>query len=185
MLRLRTAAEAFAAERFVAELNAEHADELRRLVRQKNDADGVDWSVERMESVRLLEVDDGGLHLEEILCSAQDQRCMAVEIPIPWSASPNPALPRSGDVSGWRKAFTEVSRKAYAAIYDEAIPPEYTAQQAALNGMMRYLNGEQGHLLKYYALRHGRSAFSPTEQLERARLTQLTYEGLSLEVRRG
>ena len=182
VLRLRTAAGAFAAKQFVAELNAEHADELRRLVRQKNDADGVDWSVERMESVRLLEVDDDGLHLEEILCSAQDQRCMAVEIPIPWSM-PNSALPSSGDdVSGWRKAFTEVSRKAYAAIYDDAIPPEYEAQQAALNGMMRYLNGEQGGLLKYYALRHGRAAFSPTEQLERARLTQLTYEGLSLEV---
>ena len=70
VLRLRTAAEAFAAEQFVAELNAEHADELRRLVRQKNDADGVDWSVERMESVRLLEVDDDGLRLEEVLCSA-------------------------------------------------------------------------------------------------------------------
>ena len=183
VLRLRTAAEAFAAEQFVAELNAEHADELRRLARQKNDADGVDWSVERMESVRLLEVDDDGLHLEEILCSAQDQRCMAVEIPIPWSASPSSALPSSGDdVSGWRKAFTEVSRKAYAAIYDDAIPPEYEAQQAELNGMMRYLNGEQGELLKYYALRHGRSAFSPTEQLEKARLTQLNYEGLSLEV---
>ena len=181
VLRLRTAAGAFAAKQFVAELNAEHADELRRLVRQKNDADGVDWSVERMESVRLLEVDDDGLHLEEILCSAQDQRCMAVEIPIPWSASS--ALPSSGDdVSGWRKAFTEVSRKAYAAIYDDAIPPEYEAQQAELNGMMRYLNGEQGELLKYYALRHGRAAFSPTEQLKRARLTQLTYEGLSLEV---
>ena len=66
MLRLRTAAEAFAAEEFIAELNAEHADELRRLVRQQNDADGVDWSVEKMESVRLLEVDDDGLHLEEV-----------------------------------------------------------------------------------------------------------------------
>jgi len=183
VLRLRTAAESFAAEEFIAEMNADHADELRRLVRQQNDADGVDWSVEKMESVRLLEVDDDGLHLEEVLCSAQDQRCMALEIPIPWPASlPISALPRSGDVSGWRKAFTEVSRKAYAAIYDDAIPPEYEAQQQELNGMMRYLNGELSHLLKYYALRHGREAFSPTEQLEKAKLTQLTFEGLSLEV---
>ena len=67
VLRLRTAAEAFAAEEFIAEMNADHADELRRLVRQQNDADGVDWSVEKMESVRLLEVDDDGLHLEEVL----------------------------------------------------------------------------------------------------------------------
>ena len=57
---------------------------------------------------------------------------MAVEIPIPWPASMSiSALPRSGDVSGWRKAFTEVSRKAYAAVYDDAIPPEYEAQQQA------------------------------------------------------
>ena len=67
VLRLRTAAESFAAEEFIAEMNADHADELRRLVRQQNDADGVDWSVEKMESVRLLEVDDDGLHLEEVL----------------------------------------------------------------------------------------------------------------------
>ena len=66
-LRLRTAAENFAAEEFIAEMNADHTDELRRLVRQQNDADGVDWSVEKMESVRLLEVDDDGLHLEEVL----------------------------------------------------------------------------------------------------------------------
>ena len=69
VLRLRTAAEAFAAEEFIAEMNADHADELRRLVRQQNDADGVDWSVEKMESVRLLEVDDDGLHLEEVLAA--------------------------------------------------------------------------------------------------------------------
>ena len=30
---------------------------------------------------------------------------------------------------------------------------------------MRYLNGELSHLLKYYALRHGREAFAPTEQV--------------------
>ena len=69
VLRLRTAAEAFAAEEFIAEMNADHADELRRLVRQQNDVDGVDWSVEKMESVRLLEVDDDGLHLEEVLAA--------------------------------------------------------------------------------------------------------------------
>ena len=57
---------------------------------------------------------------------------MALEIPIPWPASMSiSALPTSGDVSGWRQAFTEVNRKAYAAIYDEAIPPEYEAQQQA------------------------------------------------------
>ena len=70
VLRLRTAAEAFAAEEFIAEMNAEHADELRRLVRQQNDADGVDWSVEKMESVRLLAVDDDAMHLEEVCTSS-------------------------------------------------------------------------------------------------------------------
>ena len=68
-LRLRTAAEAFAAEEFIAEMNAEHADELRRLVQQQNDADGVDWSVEKMESVRLLAVDDDAMHFEEVHCT--------------------------------------------------------------------------------------------------------------------
>ena len=57
-----------AAEEFIAEMNMEHAEELRRLVQQKNDADGVDWSVEKMESVRLMAVDDEAMHLEEVRC---------------------------------------------------------------------------------------------------------------------
>jgi hypothetical protein len=37
-------------------------------------------------------------------------------------------------------------------------------------------------LLKYYALRHAREALSPTEEVDKARLTQLTFEGLTLEL---
>ena len=165
-------------EEFVAEMNAGHAEELRRLAFNENEKDGVDWSVERMESVRLLTVDERALLLEEVLCSSRDQRCIAVEIPIPWPAKVSlSALP------DMRQAFTEISRKAYAFIHDEAIPPEYEAQQDALNGLMRLMNSEFSYALKYYALRSElREAFSPTEQLQTARMTQLTYEGLSIEV---
>uniref|UniRef100_A0A7S0P4H7 Uncharacterized protein n=1 Tax=Calcidiscus leptoporus TaxID=127549 RepID=A0A7S0P4H7_9EUKA len=43
------------------------------------------------------------------------------------------------------------------------------------------MNAQFGTLLKFYALRHARDAFAPTEELERATLTQLNFEGLSLE----
>jgi hypothetical protein len=82
-----------------------------------------------------------------------------------------------------RKAFTEISRRAYSAVTgSDAIPPEYAAQQQELNAMMSLMNTEFGRLLKFYALRHAHDALSDTEELERARLTQLTFNGLTLEL---
>ena len=37
-------------------------------------------------------------------------------------------------------------------------------------------------LLKFYALSQASEALSPTEEVEKARLTQLTFEGLTLEL---
>ena len=39
-----------------------------------------------------------------------------------------------------------------------------------------------GRLLKFYALRQASEALAPTEEVEKARLTQLTFEGLTLEL---
>ena len=37
-------------------------------------------------------------------------------------------------------------------------------------------------LLKFYALRHLREELSPTEEVDKARMTQVTFEGITLEL---
>ena len=44
---------------------------------------------------------------------------------------------------------------------------------------MRYMNSDFSSLIKYYALRHARDSFSPTEQLEKVRQTQPTLQPCS------
>ena len=166
-------------EQFLYECNAEHMAELYQVARVKATEDGVDWRLETLQTVEAKAVSDMGMLLQMMLCSAKDQRCIAVDIDIPWPMSmPTRRLPEM------RGAFTELSRRAYAATLDDAdaLPPEYQVQQEACNGLMSLMNGKFGKLLRFYALKHAREALSPTEQVEKAKLTQLTFEGLSLEL---
>ncbi|KAL3909452.1 MAG: hypothetical protein SGPRY_009422 [Prymnesium sp.] len=77
-------------------------------------------------------------------------------------------------------AFKLMSTRLYGGSGDEVLLPRYEAQQEQLNGAMGLMNTNFHKLLKYYALRHAKDAFSPTEEVEAARLTQLTFEGLTL-----
>ena len=79
-----------------------------------------------------------------------------------------------------RTAFTEISRRAYAAALADELPSEYQQQQTELNGLMSLMNAQFGKLLRFYALKH--ACLSQTEQVEQATLTQLTFEGISLDL---
>ena len=169
------------AEQFIHLVNNEHMEELRQVARMQGTLDGVDWSVEELTSVEVTTVDDRGMLLREVLCSANDQRCIGVDVHIPWP----PNMPMHGrQLPAMRTAFTEISRRAYAATFDNdgALPPEYQMQQMACNPLMSLMNAEFGKLLRFYALKHAREALSQTEQVEQAKLMQLTFEGLSLEL---
>ena len=161
---------------FIGEVNSHHMEELRMVAHVRGTDDGVDWTNEELVSVSITAVDDRGMLLQEMLCSAIDQRCIAVDVPIPWP----PNMP-VGQLPDMRKAFAEISRHAYAAALDE-LPPEYQQQQSELNPLMSFMNGEFQKLLRFYALKHAREALSPTEQVDAAKMTQLTFEGLSLEL---
>lgn len=168
------------AKQFIGEVNFEHMEELRQVAFVKGSEDGVDWAIEELASVEVTAVDDRGMLLQEVLCSATDQRCIAVDVPIPWP--PNMLIRRLQEM---RVAFTEISRRAYAAALNlngGMLSPEYQMQQNELNELMSLMNSEFGKLLRFYALKHAREALSPTEQVEQAKMTQLTYEGLSLEL---
>ena len=41
---------------------------------------------------------------------------------------------------------------------------------------MSLMNAQFGKLLRFYALKHAREALAPTEQVEQAKLTQLTFD---------
>ena len=172
------------AEQFIGEINYAHMEELRQIARVKGTEDGVDWSTEYLASVQVTSVDESVILLQEVICSASDQRCIAVDVPIPWP--PNVAVQRLPEMLS---AFTGISRRAYAhATLGEEYPllPEYQRQQNELNGLMSLMNAQFGKLLRFYALKHSRlerSRFlSPTETVEQSKITQLTFEGLSLEL---
>ena len=79
----------------------------------------------------------------------------------PWRACEYADPASAGDAP----AFTEISRRAYAALADE-LPSEYQQQQTELNGLMSLMSGS-GKLLRFYALKH--ACLSQTEQVEQAR----------------
>ena len=161
---------------FMREVNEAHSEELRHVAHVKGTEDGVDWATEQLESVALIAVDDRGLLLQEMLCSAVDQRCISLDVPVAWP----PDMP-VGTLDEMRWAFAEISRRAYAATVD-TLSPEYQKQQAECAPLMGLMNQNFGKLLRFYALKHAREALSPTEQVEHAKMSQLTFEGLSLEL---
>ena len=163
---------------FMSEINDGHMEELRQVAHVRGTEDGVDWTSEELVSVQVIAVDDRGMLLQEMLCSAADQRCISVDVPIAW---PVPMAVGPPQLPEMRQAFAEISRRAYAASVD-AMPPEYQRQAAACAPLMGLMNEKFGKLLRFYALKHARSALSPTEQVERATMSQLTFEGLSLEL---
>ena len=162
---------------FIGEINHERVKELWQVARFKGTADGVDWGVEELASVTATAVDDTGILLQEVLCSSADQRCIAVDVSIPWPSMPNMPIRRLPEM---RTAFTEISRRAYAAALADELPSEYQQQQTELNGLMSLMNAQFGKLLRFYALKH--ACLSQTEQVEQATLTQLTFEGISLDL---
>mmetsp|Transcript_31206 Transcript_31206/g.104248 ORF Transcript_31206/g.104248 Transcript_31206/m.104248 type:complete len:359 (+) Transcript_31206:509-1585(+) len=115
----------------------------------------------------------------QVLCSSSDQRCIAVDVRVPWYSR----LPSPSSLQEMQSAFAAVARRAYAGGgRDNALPPEYEAQQAELQGLMALMNADFGKLLRFYALKYATDALAPTEQVEQATMTQLNFEGLSLEV---
>ena len=173
-----SAADIAAAQQWVNEINTEHHDELELIARIKGTEDGVDWRTEELDDVHLAYVDEDGLHLEEVLCSSLDDRCVAIDLPVPWpSGMPLSRLPEM------RQAYNDIVQKAYASLGStDVMPPEYERQQQELMSLMKLMNSEYQRLLKFYTLYHARDALSPTEEVESATMVQLTYQGLSLEI---
>ena len=107
---------------------------------------------------------------------ARTRRCIAVHVDVSWTHH----CTTGQEV---RAAFAELSAKAFAgAGAEDELPERYVMQQALLDGMMAMVNAEYGSLLKYYTLRLAREALSPTAELDGVVLTQLTFEGLTLQL---
>ena len=164
------------ASAWIADMNEHHIEELAQVARLCPEGRLVDWSVEELHRVEIVGANEDGVVLQEVLCSAADQRCIAVDVPVQW---PEGVCPRKADEL--QRAFETLAMRLYSS-EDDSMPFIYESQQRQLNGVMALLNAQHGSLLKYYAVRHAREAFAPTEEVLSARMTQLTFEGLSLEV---
>ena len=131
------------ADALIDEINHEHQEELRAVAWKKGTEDGVDWTTEELSAVELVAVDEEGIHIEEVLCSSTDQRCIAVDLPIPW-----PQGMQLSQLAEMRAAFNDLVRKAYSSVGIEDIPPEYQMQQQELDSLMSLMNAEFGRCVR-------------------------------------
>ena len=72
--------EANAVATFMSEVNSGRMEELRQVAHVRGTEDGVDWRSEELAEVHVTAVDDRGMLLNELICSAVDQRCIAVTV---------------------------------------------------------------------------------------------------------
>lgn len=152
-----------------------HKHELETVARAFSPA--LEDDFEHIEHVEIISVDEDGMELHEVLCSVHDDRCIAIKVPVSWG---DKCELTAGKL---RDAFDRVRSRALASRGDDdAIPAKYEQQQEQLLGLMRLLNRDFDSSLRYFALRHAKSAFMPTEELEGALMTHLNLEGFTLEL---
>jgi len=165
-----------AAQYWMDEMNSDHVDELQQVARLCPAGREVDWSLEELHRVEIVSVSDEYIVLQEVLCSASDQRCVALDVAVEWPSGMCPVT-----VEQLRAAFSALAA-SLSSVDEGMMPVVYERQQQLLDGAMAYMNSQHTKLLKYYAYRHARDAFSASEELLSAKMIQLTFEGLSLEV---
>jgi len=165
-------------ERFVKEIQTKRKPDLMTIARQEGTEAGVNWEVEELNDVIVTTVNSSGLYLDEIICNYEDARCISINVPIPWpKGMPISKLPEM------RKAFTALSRKANFAVGGkDEFSSEYEEQQSKVDHIMTLVNEEFSPELKWYAFTSLEDAMDSVIQVDAARLTQLNYEGFTIEL---
>lgn len=138
---------------------------------------------ERIERVSIVSVGDEGFEIEEVLCSVVDNNCIALKVPVAW-----PAERAHATASEMAEAFAALAnaarpRSAVLDDYDNAPKRElFAAQGERLRGLRDMLNSRFEPHLRLLALTHARDALAPTEELEKAQMSQVCFEGFTLQL---
>ena len=113
----------------------------------------------------------------EVLCSSQDDRCIAISVPIQFEHP----ISTPDELEAAFRALADKADDARREADPDALPRKAEEQCVQLQGLLALLNRDFESHLRYFALVYAKECIAE-EELERANLVVLTYEGLTLEL---
>ena len=162
---------------WAAEVNEKCASELAAVARAWSPAIEGEW--ERLAHVEIVDVNEEGFEIDEVLCSSMDDRCIALKVPVDWPR-------RVTSPSDMSEAFAELARKCTSSSRRDALietAERFRVQDDELSEMRNLLNRNFEANLRGLVIAFAREAFRPTECLERAQMTQLCYDGFTVQMK--
>ena len=155
--------------------NAEREDVIAAVARAWSPAREDD--TEYIQHAEIVEVDAEHIELMEVLCSSQDDRCIAISVPIQFETP----IQTPDELEAAFRALADKADDARREADPDALPRKAEEQCAQLQGLLALLNRDFESHLRYFALVYAKECLRE-EELERANLVVLTYEGLTLEL---
>mmetsp|Transcript_146505 Transcript_146505/g.255564 ORF Transcript_146505/g.255564 Transcript_146505/m.255564 type:complete len:352 (+) Transcript_146505:53-1108(+) len=163
---------------FIREIETNHEYDLMMIATHEGKEAGMSWETKELTDVHVKHADEEGMIVEEGICDPEEGSCKAIDVPIRW-----PKGMSISELPDMRKAFTALSRKAYFAVGgNEDIPSEYVDQQGLVYSIMTLINSEFPIFLKYYVVKHMQDALGDVSDIGDIRMTQLNYEGFTVEI---
>lgn len=137
---------------------------------------------EKVHRVQALSANERGMEIEEVLCSTIDNSCIAITVPVAW-----PSERAAATASEMAEAFAALARSAKPRsatdAYDNAPRRSvFEAQGVRLSGLRNMLNARFEPHLRMLVLTHARDVISPNDELEQALMTQMCYEGFTVQL---
>ena len=155
--------------------NAEREDVIAAVARAWSPAREDD--TEYIQHAEIVEVDAEHIELMEVLCSSQDDRCIAISVPIQFETP----IQTPDELEAAFRALADKADDARREADPDALPRKAEEQCVQLQGLLALLNRDFESHLRYFALVYAKECIAE-EELERANLVVLTYEGLTLEL---
>ena len=155
--------------------NAEREDVIAAVARAWSPAREDD--TEYIQHAEIVEVDAEHIELMEVLCSSQDDRCIAISVPIQFETP----IQTPDELEAAFRALADKADDARREADPDALPRKAEEQCVQLQGLLALLNRDFESHLRYFALVYAKECLRE-EELERANLVVLTYEGLTLEL---
>ena len=155
--------------------NAEREDVIAAVARAWSPAREDD--TEYIQHAEIVEVDAEHIELMEVLCSSQDDRCIAISVPIQFEHP----ISTPDELEAAFRALADKADDARREADPDALPRKAEEQCVQLQGLLALLNRDFESHLRYFALVYAKECLRE-EELERANLVVLTYEGLTLEL---
>ena len=161
---------------WAVDVNERCVEELAAVAREWSPAIEGEW--ERLASVEIVDVNDAGFEIAEVLCSAQDDRCIAIKVPVDWPRHVSSPAEMAAAFDELAEACTPGARKD--ALIETA--ERFRPQDEELARLRNLLSAPFEADLRALVPDAAREMLRPTESLERAQMTQLCYDGFTMQV---